>query len=130
MSQEIQNQSLENYFQAFVIVPIPLHPKRLKWRGYNQSDLMGQAIANKFGWAINNKLLIKAKHSTAQAKLNKKQRQENLVDAFDAPSDCTNLKILIIDDVATTRATLNQAANVLKKARAKEVWALTLAYED
>lgn len=130
MAQEIQNQSLTDYFSDFILVPIPLHPKRLKWRGYNQSELMATEIAKNLNMKIDTSLLSKTKHSTAQAKLNKRERKENLIDAFAVNQSCQGKKILIIDDVATTRSTLIQAASEFKKAQAVEVWALTLGYED
>lgn len=130
MANEIFNQGLEGYFKDFILIPIPLHPKRLTWRGYNQSEIMAKKISDLMGYKTDANLLVKIKHSTAQAKLNKTQRKENLLNAFEVKKILTNQKLLIIDDVATTRSTLNQAAATLKKAQALEVWALTLAYED
>jgi ComF family protein len=127
--QEILNQNLDKYLAEFILIPLPLHPKRLRWRGYNQAELIGQETARLLQIPCRTDLLIKTKHSKAQAKLNKTQRQQNLSDAFTA-IDVTGLKIILVDDVATTRSTLAEAARALKKARAHTVWALTLAYED
>lgn len=128
--QEILNQGLLKYFSDFVMVPMPLHPKRLRWRGYNQAELIAREAAKLLKIPCRPDLLIKTKHSKAQATLNKKQRQENLTGAFTAPNSAAGLKIILVDDVATTRSTLSEAARTLKKARAQTVWALTLAYED
>jgi ComF family protein len=127
--QEILNQNMEKYFADFVLVPLPLHPKRLRWRGYNQTELIGRETARLLQIPCRSDLLIKIKHSKAQATLNKTQRQQNLSGAFIA-ANVAGLKILLVDDVATTRSTLTEAASALKKAQAQTVWALTLAYEN
>jgi ComF family protein len=129
MIQEILNQGLERHFSDFVLLPLPLHPKRLRWRGYNQSELMGREAARLLHIPCRPELLAKTRHSKAQATLNKRQRQENQIGAFQA-GGAAGLKILLVDDVATTRSTLTEAARALKKAQAQAVWALTLAYED
>lgn len=129
MVQEILNQGLGEYFSRFILVPLPLHPKRLRWRGYNQAELMSQEAARQLNIPCQPELLVKIKHSTAQATLNKQQRQTNPVNAF-AAGPVTGLNIILVDDVATTRSTIIEAARTLKKAQAQTVWALTLAYED
>jgi ComF family protein len=127
--RETVNQALERYFSDFIIVPIPLHPKRLKWRGYNQAELIAKEVAIHLGVSCRPELLIKTQHSRAQATLNKKGRQINLSGAFEAGS-VIGLNIILIDDVATTRSTLMEAAHTFKKAQAASVWVLTLAYEE
>jgi ComF family protein len=116
--------------KSTTLLPIPLHPKRAKWRGYNQAELIARHIALTLKMPIDNSLLVKTKHTKPQAKLNKTNRVANAADSFQIskPVDADCLYVLI-DDVATTRATLNQAAQQLKAAQAKAVWAATVAFE-
>jgi ComF family protein len=115
----------------FIIVPIPLHVHRLKYRGFNQAELIAQKVAQHFNLEINNNILIRKIFTEPQAKFkdNYEKRKANLKNIFEiCPNKSIEEKIIIlIDDVATTGATLIEAAKVLKANKAKEVWALTIA---
>lgn len=109
------------------LLPIPLHPKREKWRGFNQSEIIASHLAKKFGWEKIS-CLKKIKNSKPQAKLNESKRLNNLNNCFClSGDDPAGKKIILVDDVATTGATLEEAARILKKAGAKSVWGLTIA---
>lgn len=112
-----------------VLVPVPLHPKRLKWRGFNQAELLGELISQGLGLEFAPHLLLRVKNTKPQVELDKKERQRNVRNAFRAnlKFEIKNLKIILFDDVWTTGATLKEAAKVLKRKGAKKVWGLTLA---
>ncbi|MFH0834532.1 MAG: ComF family protein [Patescibacteria group bacterium] len=118
----------KNYFGERVIVPIPLHKKRLRWRGFNQAELLARSAAQKLDLPLQD-LLLRTKNTAQQAKLSRAERLRNLENAFVLKSDFSvrDKTILLVDDVASTATTLLEAAKVLKKAGAREVWGLVLA---
>lgn len=116
-----------------VISWIPLSKKRLRQRGYDQARLLAEEIAAKTGLPCR-QLLQKVKNNSAQSLTrDAKQRHENVagVYALDDGADVSGLRILLVDDVVTTRATMSEAARILRKAGAKSVFGVTLArHED
>jgi competence protein ComFC len=115
-----------------VIVPIPLHPSRLRWRGFNQSELLGKMIAKNLGLTFVPGLLTRTKNTKPQMELSEKQRQENIRGAFSLKQELpnnliTNNTILLFDDVWTSGATIKEAGKILKQNGAKKVWGLTVA---
>lgn len=127
-----QNEGLYNFVEQFepVIIPIPLSPGRLRERGYNHAEIIGNHVAKYFHLKMEPKILIRIKDTRPQYKLNKRERLENVQGAFGIAK---NAKIpnsaILIDDVATTFATLKEAAKVLKSAGAKRVLGVTFARE-
>lgn len=115
-------------FKENLIMPVPLAKKRLRWRGFNQSELLAERFAVYYNLEINKSSLIRLKHKKPQAKLSEKERLENVKNCFAWQGDNLNGRnIILIDDVATTGSTLNQCAKVLKAAGAGEVWGLAVA---
>lgn len=116
-----------------VISWIPLSKKRLRQRGYDQARLLAEEIATKTGLPCQ-QLLQKVKNNSAQSLTrDAKQRRENVagVYALDDGADVSGLRILLVDDVVTTGATMSEAARILRKAGAKSVFGVTLArHED
>lgn len=116
-----------------VISWIPLSKKRLRQRGYDQARLLAEEIAAKTGLPCR-QLLQKVKNNSAQSLTrDAKQRRENVagVYALDDGADVSGLRILLIDDVVTTGATMSEAARILRKEGAKSVFGVTLArHED
>lgn len=116
-----------------VISWIPLSKKRLRQRGYDQARLLAEEIAAKTGLPCR-QLLQKVKNNSAQSLTrDAKQRRENVagVYALDDGADVSGLRILLVDDVVTTGATISEAARILRKAGAKSVFGVTLArHED
>lgn len=110
------------------IVPVPLHPTRLRERGFNQALLLAHAFFPK-NQRITTDLLIRSRPTEPQTSFNGSARRTNLKNAFAVvkPQRLTGKKILLIDDVFTTGTTVNECARVLKKAGAAEVVVLTLA---
>ncbi len=111
-----------------IITSIPLHPKKLRQRKFNQSALIANEISKT---KTNNQILWRVAEKTSQVGLTQKQRQNNLNRAFLVSktyrNEVSGKKILLIDDVMTTGATLNSCAKELKRRKAKEVICLVLA---
>lgn len=116
---------------ADLLVPVPLHRKRLRQRGYNQSELIADRLSNLTGIPCQRNILSRERHTLPQARATDMQeRRSNVADAFRAQSDLiVGQRILLLDDVTTTGATLEACASELKMAGAGSVWALTVARE-
>ncbi len=116
-----------------LLLPIPLSKKRLRTRGYNQSELLTSYVAQYFALKMNNNLLVRIKETKPQFNLHKDQRFSNMFGAFQIDpkykNQLQNQTILLIDDVATTCSTLRSAAKVLRKNGAREVYGVTFAKE-
>ena len=115
-------------FQGNLIVPVPLSKKRLRWRGFNQAEILAQSFAGHYGREMNGRDLVRLKHKKPQAKLSEAGRLINLKNCFVwQGADLRRRNIILIDDVVTTGATLNECAKVLKANGAGEVWGLVVA---
>ena len=112
-----------------LILPVPLHSKRLKERGFNQALLLARRIGKRRGILVDPFLLEKRRMTPSQAGLSADGRRKNLKDAFELrDSDkVKGKKILIVDDVYTTGTTIEAAARLLLKAGAEEITALVAA---
>jgi ComF family protein len=111
------------------VVPVPLHWRRRWQRGFNQSKLLGKAIARRRGIPLIDGLR-RAGATRSQAGLSGSARRENVAGAFRARRRVTGLRILLIDDVMTTGATAGACARALKRAGAQSVSVLSLARVD
>lgn len=111
------------------LIPVPLHPQRLAARGFNQSELLARTITHILGIPTRADVLRRVRATQSQTHLNRAQRRQNVANAFEvAPGvDLRGRTLLIIDDVATTGATLRACALPLHRAGAREIWALTVA---
>ncbi len=112
-----------------IIIPIPLHPKKFKKRGYNQLTFFGKTISKKLGVEYNENILIKTVNNQSQTKKNAVERRKNVADIFDL-SNVDKIKskhILLIDDVMTTGATLESAIQELLKVDNVKVSVITIA---
>lgn len=112
-----------------IIVSVPLHPTRLRERGYNQTEFLAESLSKEFHLAIISKNLSRMRHTKNQALLGKKERWTNIQGAFkiNDPSGFQKTSVLIVDDLFTTGATASEAARLLKEAGAKKVDVLTLS---
>ncbi len=111
-----------------LIIPIPLHPRRERWRGFNQAELIAKKFAESFNLEISTGILKSIKNKKPQAKLNEEERKENIKDCFECSLDnLAGRNIILIDDVITTGHTLSEAARVLRENGAGQVWGLVIA---
>lgn len=112
-----------------LIIPVPLHIKKLRKRGFNQSIILADAVGKKWQIPINFSLLKRRKFTLTQTGLDKKERERNIKGAFEVrdKEKIAGRNIILIDDVYTTGATLNECAKILIKAGAQKVAVLTLA---
>ena len=112
-----------------LIVPVPLHVKRLRERGFNQSLILARAIEGKRKIPVDFSLLKRHKFTLTQTGSNKKERKQNIKGAFEIrnPKKILGKNIILIDDVYTTGATVNECAKTLIKAGTRKVSVLTLA---
>lgn len=112
-----------------LIIPVPLHAKRLRWRGFNQSVLLGRQISRAYNIPMDVFALLRNKETPPQTQLTEDERRRNVRAAFGLNPDRSieGRSILLVDDVYTSGATLNECSRTLKKHGAKEVYVLTLA---
>ena len=122
----IFNTNFNNAWSGFVIIPVPLHARRERERGFNQSEILAKIISEKFGLAINQNLK-RVVYTAQQAKLSGDERRKNLKDAFAWVGGGIPEKVLLVDDVFTTGATMQECAKVLKNNGVKIVSCLVLA---
>ena len=111
------------------ILPVPIHKRRLWERGFNQSTLLAEGIAQAAGVPILTNVLVRHRHTVAQTSLDMEARQRNIVGAFKIrkPDILYNKRILIVDDVFTTGATVREVVSELWKADPAGLDVLTLA---
>jgi len=116
---------------ADVVVPVPLHRKRLRQRGYNQSCLLARELSKLTGLPLNGNGLYRQHYAPPQTTTHSvADRQRNVTGAFICPNTSViNQQVLLIDDVSTSGATLDACAAALKTAGATAVWGLVLAKE-
>jgi ComF family protein len=115
--------------EDFLAVPVPLHERRLRERGFNQSLLLAKVLASELGAQLDYLSLVRKRYTRAQTGLRKEERRKNVKDAFSViyPELINGKKLLLIDDVFTTGHTLNECAKTLKRSGATVVVCLTLA---
>lgn len=119
-------------FTGFTLVPVPLYPQRERERGFNQAALLGKVIAERLKLPFQDHLLKRTRNTKPQVELKGDERRKNVINAFAiAPNilvrQLADPNILLIDDVWTTGSTMRICGNVLKRAGAKRVWAMTIA---
>lgn len=109
-----------------LIIPVPLHPSRRRSRGYNQSLLLAEQLGNMFGIQVVSEVVVRIRDTQSQTKLNQEQRQKNVAGAFQVrdPERLTGKSVLVVDDVITTGATINECLKILKKGGVREVHAV------
>lgn len=109
-----------------VVVPVPLHPKRLRKRGYNQSEKLGDSIARSLGIEVVH-ALCRQRDTASQTTLGMLERRENVAGAFHATMSLEGASVLLVDDVTTTSSTLVECAQACLEAGATVIHAVTLA---
>ncbi|MFC2062143.1 ComF family protein [Elusimicrobiota bacterium] len=114
--------------KASLVVPIPLHKHKKRDRGYNQAEVLGKYFSAEAKLKFNNKLLVRKKQTNPQYDLTRSERFKNVENAFESSGEIKNKNIILIDDVATTGATLQNAAGALNDAGAGSIFALIVAH--
>jgi ComF family protein len=119
----------ENPLPGEVLVSVPLHPRRLRERGYNQSALLARELSKSIDLPVIEDCLVRVKQAQPQVRaVDVEERRRNVADAFVCRDDKVSGKqIILIDDVCTSGATLESCAAALKDRGAASVWGLTLA---
>jgi ComF family protein len=110
-----------------LLIPLPLHPQRLRERGFNQSLEIARPIGKACGWPIEARLCSRTRDTPAQAGLPWRERGKNVRDAFHCNADLSGKSIALVDDVMTTGASLNECARTLKLHGAAQVTLLVVA---
>jgi ComF family protein len=110
-----------------VIVPVPMHRAKVRRRGYNQAELLARALARRLGIRCETGLLTKTRDLAAQSKLPRAARSGNVRGAFRASPRANSARILLVDDVCTTGATIRACATELVRAGAARVCAAVVA---
>lgn len=136
--QKSQNFSPE--FKIFlklkpIIVPIPLHTKKRKIRGFNQSEKIAQILAKKLNLSISTQIIIRSRQTKPQSELTRIERMVNIKNAFSSSKQIlkygekplNHKNILLVDDIWTTGSTAQTCAKVLKNLGAEKVWVFTVA---
>lgn len=125
----VKAKSLESLFSQAILIPIPLHKKRVLWRGFNQAQLLGAELANLLNLKLASGVLKRSRPSQPQASLKEQERLKNIINTFKirSPLEILGKNVILIDDVVTTGATMNECARILKNAGAKNVYGLALA---
>ena len=119
-----------NFIKKYdVIIPVPISKKRNKKRGYNQSELVANELAQKLNQDIWTDIIIKKKDNKPQSELNKLERIKNVEDIYEInkPIEVKNKKVLLLDDIYTTGSTVNEIARKLKQNQTQEIGVITLA---
>jgi len=111
-----------------LLIPVPLHPKREQERGFNQATLLAKEVGRGYGLPVGRRLLRRVRATEAQRGA-RKEREANVKGAFrvDRPEKVNGRRVLLIDDVFTTGATVSECAKALMAAGAAEVGIYTLA---
>lgn len=122
---------LDTYLADATLIPVPLHSRKLRERGFNQSAFLAEIFASTVKGARVSDILVRAADTSTQTRLSRDDRRRNVKNAFAIRAGITlsrGMNCVLVDDVYTTGATLNECARVLLKAGANDVRILTLAH--
>ncbi|UTW03817.1 ComF family protein [Amphritea atlantica] len=123
---ELLSLQLQNETMPELIIPVPLHQKRLQERQYNQAALLAKKIARKLDIPFSNRLLIKTENTPHQAELDRKARRKNLRNSFHCIGSPPH-SVAVVDDVMTTGTTAAEISRVLKAAGCQQVYIWIIA---
>ncbi|MGH7774426.1 MAG: ComF family protein [Candidatus Binatia bacterium] len=121
-----------DFFQGHpwdAVVPVPLHPRRLRWRGFNQAVILAREVSRLWHLPMDPFILLRSRETLPQTQLPEEERRKNVRRAFSLnPARSVEGKtLLLVDDVYTSGATVNECSRTLMRAGAKEIHVLTLA---
>ena len=127
----VKNEKICGFLKNYdIITSVPMTKKKVRKRGYNQSELIVKQIAKKIpNLKLESRILVKTNENRTQSSLNKKQRQENVKDVYKIQNaeKIKEKNIIIFDDIYTTGATVNECARVLQLGGARKIAVLTIA---
>lgn len=115
--------------QKIIIIPVPLHRKKLRSRSFNQAEVIANIISSQFSIPMDTRALIRNRETKSQTKMKPFEREVNIQGVFDVPTpnDVQGKTVIVVDDVYTSGSTMNECARVLHQAGAKTIWGITLA---
>ncbi|MES2762786.1 MAG: phosphoribosyltransferase family protein [Bacteroidota bacterium] len=118
--------------KADYIIPVPLHSKKMKSRGYNQSEEFGKGLAEGLKTSLNTTVLKRKEFTETQTKKSKYERWENVEDVFEliTPETFKNKQVVLVDDVITTGATIEACCQLLQQIEGIKISVLSIAYAD
>ncbi len=109
-------------------MPIPLHRKRMRQRGYNQAELIARELGRLLEIPVRPRLLVRCVNTRPQKELNDKERKNNLKKAFKIGENGVQLEcVLLVDDIYTTGSTMNGAAQTLKDAEIPRIYGINVS---
>lgn len=122
-------------FHADVIMPVPMHKRKERKRGYNQAASFARELAERTGIPVSEEILFRTRYTSPQKELNDVARLQNLLKAFAVKEEALNKwkkdhpfqRVILVDDIYTTGSTMEACASLLKRAGAEEVMPLTVA---
>ena len=122
-------QCLEsNPVSGDVLVPVPLHRRRLRDRGYNQSALLAKEVAKRTGLPVREDVVVRIRESAPQVSISsREERARNVEGSFDCVGSVHGQRLILVNDVVTTGSTMSACATPLKAGGARSVWGLALA---
>ena len=126
----VKNKKIFGILEKYdIIIPVPIHKKRRKQRGYNQTELIAKEISKNIQIKYEKNCLIKYINTEQQSKLNREQRKQNLKNAYKITNKekIQNRKIILFDDIYTTGSTANECCKILKQNGAQEILVFTIA---
>lgn len=110
-----------------IIIPIPLHRKRMEKRGYNQAELIAEALGKTLCIPVDSRLMKRKVNTRPQKELDYRERKQNMKNAFFLKGENRYRRILLVDDIYTTGSTIEAAGELLKRNGAENVFFLTIA---
>jgi len=111
------------------LAPVPLHKRRLRSRGYNQSVLLAREVGKRTGLPVMEDALVRTRNTRPQVSLSREERVRNVEGSFACTGKVKGLRIILVDDVVTTGSTLSACAAALRAEGVESVWGLALARE-
>ena len=126
----LKNKNICAFLKNFdLIIPVPMFKTKKLKRGYNQTELLGKNLSKKLGLEYLEDVLVKIKENKTQSLVLKNERKQNVKNVFkiENPFYIKNKKIILVDDIYTTGATIDECTKLLKKSGVKEILVLVIA---
>ncbi|MCX6721177.1 MAG: ComF family protein [Candidatus Staskawiczbacteria bacterium] len=137
----LAKNNTDEIWENSVLIPVPIHIKKLRERGYNQSEELAKELSKVLNVPVVSNVLVKTKSTKPQMELKKEEREKNLENAFEinpvrngisngVKNLFLNKKVFLVDDVYTTGSTMNECTLILRNSGAKSVWGIAVAREE